>query len=184
MKLGFDLDNVCCDTTEKMIEYINERVPVNLSLEDIKEYYMEKALPDQYKWIIKNGFESKDFWKTVEMIDGAATYLTRLYYERHEIYFCTSSLPQNLRKKINFIQRNLPLFPDNYVEEYTINIRNKQLLKLDYLVDDCLDNLIGERDYISICYDYPWNRSIGDNHYNFRRVKNWEEIYNIIRENV
>jgi hypothetical protein len=48
------------------------------------------------------------------------------------------------------------------------------------MIDDYLDNLIGERSYYSICLDYPWNRKIIANTPNFIRVKNWEEIIQTI----
>ena len=41
---------------------------------------------------------------------------------------------------------------------------------------------MGKRTYKSLCYDYPWNRGIKDNGDTFRRVYNWNQIYNVIQE--
>lgn len=55
------------------------------------------------------------------------------------------------------------------------------MLKLDYLFDDCLDNLYGG-EYKKVVFDYPWNRldlktemKLG-----IERVKGWEEFYDLI----
>ena len=66
---------------------------------------------------------------------------------------------------------------------HSISIKHKQLLNVDVLIDDYLDNLIGDRKYCSICMDYPWNRYFEDNGCTFRRVYNWAGVYEIIKHN-
>jgi 5'(3')-deoxyribonucleotidase len=138
MKVAVDIDNVLVDTSRAVIDYINERIPINLKMEDIHDYYIEKALPEQYRWVIKFAFEDKEMWKKVKVIPEAVDYLRKLYDEGHEIYFVTSSLPSNLYKKIKHLERNLEFFPKNYIKKYTINTSIKQIIRADVLVDDCL----------------------------------------------
>lgn len=39
MKIGIDLDNIVVNTTESVIEYLNERIPnLNLNIKDCKQY--------------------------------------------------------------------------------------------------------------------------------------------------
>jgi 5'(3')-deoxyribonucleotidase len=45
LKIAIDLDCTVLNTTERLVEYINERVPVNLKIEDITSYSIEAALP-------------------------------------------------------------------------------------------------------------------------------------------
>lgn len=53
MKIGIDLDNVVVNTTESVIEYLNERVPnLSLTLEDCKQYWLEKNLPCGYELLV------------------------------------------------------------------------------------------------------------------------------------
>lgn len=179
MIIGIDIDNVIVNTTEAMLKYINERLPVNLSLTDIKEYSIEKFVPAPFDWIVENGFRDKSFWKQVQMIPMAAKMIRRLYEEGHELYFVTSSLPENLRKKIKHLTRNTGL-PIEYVDAHVVNIQRKQLLKLDVLIDDCYDNIIGG-DYFGICYKYPWNWNRGE-HSNIKFAENWQQIYNLIQQ--
>ena len=187
MVIGIDLDNIVVNTTETVLNYLAERGAPKRTLEDIKDYWLEKSFPPEYALLVKEAFESKYMWKQIQLIDGAYEYIKKLYEDGHEIWFVTSSLPENLDKKIKHLTRNLDFFPDDYIWRHTINIHKKQLLKLDVLVDDCYDNLVGSRDYWSICYKYPWNYEDcdKDNRMNmdFEGViyaNNWEEIYRLI----
>ena len=181
MLIGVDIDNVVVNTTEAVLEYINERLPVKLKLSDITTYSIEATLPAQYQWIVEAAFRDKQMWKKVKIIDDAKKYLKKLYKDGHEIYFCTSSLPENLTKKIKHLVRNFDFFDKNYIETHTINIHKKQLLNLDILIDDCFSNLCGSRTYYSLCYSYPWNKT-NVLPPDFSYVKNWDEIYQKITE--
>lgn len=187
MVVGIDLDNIVVNTTETVLNYLAERGAPKLILKDIKDYWLEKSFPPEYSLLVKEAFESKYMWKQVRLIDGAYAYIKKLYEDGHEIWFVTSSLPENLDKKIKHLTRNLDFFPEGYIWRHTINIHKKQMLKLDFLIDDCYDNLIGPRDYWSICYKYPWNYEDCDKDSRMNMdfegviyVNNWEEIYRLI----
>lgn len=187
MVVGIDLDNIVVNTTETVLNYLAERGAPKRTLEDIKDYWLEKSFPPEYALLVKEAFESKYMWKQIQLINGAYEYIKKLYEDGHEIWFVTSSLPENLDKKIKHLTRNLDFFPEGYIWRHTVNIHKKQLLKLDVLVDDCYDNLVSPKDYWSICYRYPWNDKNykKDNWINmdFEGViyaNNWEEIYRLI----
>jgi 5'(3')-deoxyribonucleotidase len=182
LKIGIDLDNVVISTTRTLCNYINERLPVNLKMEDITTYSIEEALPEQYRWIVEAGFRDKTMWKGVELIPHAALMMELLYKEGHKLYFITSSLPENLYKKINHLSRNLVFLPDGYVFKHTINTQDKSMLNVDILVDDCLGHAIHpERRYWSIVMDYPWNQ-IDKPVPCLSRAKNWIEAYHQVHE--
>ena len=183
MKLCFDVDNVLCNTTECVLDYINKWLAgTDLKIEDLKSYWIEDALPERYKWVVPLAFQQSEMWKNVKMIDGAASVIEKLYEEDNEIYFATATTAENFRKKLSFLERNLPFFPKGYIKQNSISIKNKSLLRVDVLVDDYLENLLGkDRTYLSICLDYPWNQTENDVP-NFVRAKNWKEIYNIIKK--
>lgn len=178
-KIAIDLDNVVVATTQAVLNYINARLPISLAIEDIKEYWMEQFLPEQFRWIVSSAFTDKEMWKTIELVAGAKYWINRLFQEGYEIYFATSSLPENLDKKIKHLKRNLDI-PNEYIENHTINIHKKQLLNVDIMIDDCLDNLLGKRSYKSICLEYPWNRNKVVENDKFSYAKDWIEIYEII----
>ena len=180
-KIGIDIDNVICDTSTAVVNYINERLPVNLELESLSSYWIENFLPDQYKWIVETAFNDSAMWRQVKLIDGAAEYIEKLYNDGHELYFATATTPNNFKKKIGFLERSFPFLPEGYVINHFFNIKNKGMLRVDILIDDFLDNLLCDREYISFCMDYPWNQcEIEDK--KFIRVKNWKEFYDKINE--
>lgn len=183
MRIAFDIDNVLCNTTECVLDYINEWLAgTDLKIEDLKSYWIEDALPERYKWVVPLAFQQSEMWKNVKMIDSAAATIKKLYEEGNEIYFATATTAENFRKKLSFLERNLPFFPKGYIKQNSISIKKKQILSVDVLVDDYLGNLTGRRHYISLCYDYPWNRDYKENGDTFRRVYDWNQIYNIIQE--
>ena len=65
MILGFDLDGVVVDSPQKVVIYINERLGLNLTMDNFTTYCMEDALPDQYKWIVSAAFKDPEMWRTV-----------------------------------------------------------------------------------------------------------------------
>lgn len=177
MRIGIDIDNIIVNTTETVLKYINERIPVQLELEDIKEYRIENALPDQYKWIVEMAFHDSTMWRQVHLIHGVYDNIKKLYEDGHEIFFVTSTTATNFRKKLNHLNRTFDFFPEDYVRLHSISIYLKQLLKLDILIDDCMTNLIGNNpEYKGICLEYPWNY---DNPCIYR-TDSWDKIYSII----
>lgn len=181
MKIAIDIDNTIIRTTATLVHYINERLPVNLKMSDITTYSIESALPEQYRWIVEAGFRDKLMWKEVTLLPSAVEVIELLYNEGHDIWFATSSLPENLRKKINHLSRNLPFFPENFVWRHTINLQDKSLLNVDVLIDDCLGYLLHpDRKYVSIVLDYPWNQTEG-NIPNLLRAYSWWSIYDNIK---
>lgn len=185
MIIGIDIDNVIVNTAECVIEYLNERLPnLNIDISQCHKYMIENNIPDGYGLIVQESFENRKMWKKIKMIDSALEYISKLFSAGHEIYFVTSSHPENLRKKIKHMQRNMKFLNPDYIFKHTINIHNKQLLRLDILIDDCLDNLIGCRTYKSICLSYPWNS--GENSFetlmseSIILCRDWKEIYDAI----
>lgn len=181
MRIAIDLDSTVINTVETLIDYINERVPVNLKIDDVTSYNIEAALPEQYRWIVEAGFRDKLMWKKVSLLPFCAEVIKRLYNEGHEVWFATASLPENLHKKINHLSRNMQFFPEGYVWRHTINIQDKYLLDVDILIDDCLKHAAHPlRNYLSIVPEYPWNVG-SDVREGIWWAKDWHEIYNLVK---
>ena len=180
MRIGIDLDNVVVNTTETVLNYLAERGAPRLTLNDMKVYWIEKNFPPEYSLLVAEAFESRRMWKNIQLIEGAKRYIKKLYDDGDEIYFVTSSLPENLDKKIKHLTRNLDFLPEDYIVNHTINIRKKQLLKLDILVDDCYDNLSGDKEYTSILFCYPWNNDITREE-DMWSASTWGEVYDCIK---
>ena len=183
MKIAFDLDDVCVSTTTTMIDYLNNKLPITpLTINDITSYHIEDALPEDFKWLVEIAFQDKNFWKQVSIIPECVPILNKLYNEGYNIVFATSSLPENLRKKINHLSRNLTFFPDDYVWKHTINLQDKSLLNVDILVDDNLKHLLHpNRLYYSIIMNWPWNQ-LSDDFDRVCRAYDWNDVYAKVKQ--
>lgn len=177
MVIAIDCDNILNTLCEAVLSVYNEDAEDNLKPQDITSYHIENFVKLSYKKTFKNYFVDKRVWKRIKLVNDCQKYVAKLFNEGHKIIFCTSTEPENLKKKSNWLQRNFPY----------INIRKalfccpvKQYLSgADILIDDYDSNFGGQK--YSICYDYPWNQNFVETKRQFK-AKNWEEIYNLVHK--
>lgn len=180
MKIAIDIDNVIVNTTQRVLDYINARIPnFDIKIEDVKTYWIEDSLPAGYEWIVPQAFEDKEMWKGIALLEGAVEGIKRLYEEGHEIFFATATTAENFRKKVKYLTRCFDFFPEDYVRKHSISIKVKQLLNVDILIDDYTENFTGDRLYTAICLEYPWNEDFMDKaaRTGDMKVQSWDGIY-------
>ena len=171
MIIGIDIDGTVNTLPEAVLEIYNERHGTNYTVDDIHTYRIEDNIPcdpDE----IKNMFLDKEVWKRVKVIPEAVEYIKKLYEDDHKIYFVSATLLDNVPKKASWLRRNFSFLN---IESCFIPIKDKHLLDLDLLIDDCTDNLRKWQRYKGIVYDRPWNQDCKS-----PRAKSWEEIYNMM----
>ena len=177
MIIGVDIDNTLNNLCEAVLSVYNEDSGDNLRPYDIRTYYIDDYVKPAYKNTFKNYFLDKRTWKRIKLINQCQEYVARLYRDGHTILFVTSTEPENLKKKANWITRN---FPYINVRKSLFSCPRKQYMSgIDILVDDAPQNLEGAS-YKGILLDYPWNEYFVTDNKKFFRAKSWEEIYNII----
>ena len=177
--IGVDIDNVLNNLTESVLKVYNADSGDNLSLSDITAYHIENFVKPEYKETFWHYFLDKRVWKGISIIDGCREVIAKLHNEGHNIIFVTTTEAENLPKKKNWLQRNFPFLE---IRRRLFSCPIKQLIKCDILIDDCIANVVGARDYYSILLDYPWNSNKGiDNAPMITRANNWNEIYNKVK---
>ena len=173
MIIGIDCDNVVCNTTESVIAQHYADTGEKLTLDDIKSYYIENYVSDDYKDDFHLIFYKKEMWKRVKVIPHCVEVIKRLHNRGDSIYFVTSTEPQNITKKARFLQRTFPFLD---IRKCLITTHCKQMIGVDILIDDYEMNLINGS-YFGILMDYPWNRNFDDaSDDNIYRVNNWLEV--------
>ena len=158
MIIGIDVDNVVCDTTFSTLTQHYADTGEKLTLDDIKGYYIENYVSDDYKDDFHLIFYKKEMWKRVKVIPHCVEVIKRLHDRGDSIYFVTSTEPQNITKKARFLQR---MFPFLDIRKCLITTHCKQMIGVDILIDDYEMNLINGS-YFGILMDYPWNRNFDD----------------------
>lgn len=175
MIIGIDVDSTVCNTTESVIAQHYADTREKLTLDDIKSYYIENYVGEDYKDDFHLIFLKKEMWKRVKVLPNCVEVVKRLHDKGNEIYFVTSTEPQNVTKKSRFLQRTFPFLD---IRKRLITTHNKQMIKCDLLIDDCIDNVLNA-DYTSILLDYPWNSTaiFDEAEYdNIYRVFDWLQV--------
>lgn len=177
MTVIIDVDNIIGNLCEAVLSVYNEDSGDNLTCEDIKSYYIENFVKEQYKDNFFHYFLDRRVWKRMKYVKGCQEYIAKLFNAGHDIYFCTKTEMKNAAKKESYLQRT---FPYINIRKKLIICPDKTMVRGDVLIDDCSANF-GGQDY-SIVLDYPWNTDFKENDIDKFRAFNWEEIYKIIKK--
>jgi 5'(3')-deoxyribonucleotidase len=188
--IAVDIDNCLNNLTEAILEVYNADSGDNLSLSDITAYHIENFVKPAYKDNFFHYFLDREVWKKIKVQPHCREIIARLFNEGHRIIFVTTTEPENLPKKKNWLMRNFPFLN---IRKSLFSCPVKQLVKCDILIDDCLGNLTDDRGYYSVCLDYPWNKSnlVDYTEPCFTRANDWIGVYekvkmveSLIKENV
>ena len=175
MLISVDIDNCLNNLTESILEVYNADSGDNLSLSDITTYHIENFVKIEYKKIFYQYFLDREVWKKIKLQPHCREVIAKLNREGHRIIFVTTTEPENLPKKKNWLMRNFPFLD---IRKSLFSCPTKQLVKCDILIDDCIANVIGEREYYSILLTYPWNMDKSlDSAPMLTRAGDWNEIY-------
>jgi 5'(3')-deoxyribonucleotidase len=172
------MDGTIEDLSSTWVRWLNKRYNLNVKTGDIKEWDMQIAFPTLTKDEIYAPLSEPDFWLDVEAFKEADIYLPKLIEEGYNIYIVTTTHPKIVGMKFkNCLFRLFPCID----RHKTIITCNKQMIKMDLLIDDGTHNIEG--DYLGLLVDAPYN------HYydatltpKVMRVINWREIYDIIHK--
>lgn len=177
MIITIDFDETLFPTLEKVIEIYNKRYNSNLLLEQIKTYNLYESLNSSIANKLLEIFCDKEVYDNLKPYEGAIMAIETLINKGYEVYIATATDIKNLGWKENLLQKYFPFIPKNNL----IRIHQKKLLKTDVLIEDNMTNLI-ENFSERICFNQLWNQSVSkDIAYDIKRVYNWNEIPNIIK---
>ena len=175
MKIALDVDNTIVNTTSCVLAQHYIDTGEKLNLDDIKGYYIENYVGDDYKDDFHLIFFKKEMWKRVQVLPHCIDVVKRLYDKGNEIWFVTSTEPQNVAKKARFLQRTFPFLD---IRKRLITTHCKQMINVDILIDDYDMNLINGS-YFGILMDYPWNSTaiFDEAEYdNIYRIFDWSQV--------
>ena len=173
MVIALDVDNVITNTTACVLEQHYTDTGEKLNLDDIKGYYIENYVGDDYKDDFHLIFFKKEMWKRVQVLPHCIDVVKRLYDKGNEIWFVTSTEPQNVAKKARFLQRTFPFLD---IRKRLITTHCKQMINVDILIDDYEMNLV-DGSYFGILMNYPWNSNFDDaSDDKIYRVFNWLQV--------
>lgn len=152
MIVGVDLDETLNDMIQQMLPLYNAAYSDNLAFSDITAYDITKFIkPDCENFF--GEFCSDAFMAGLNCRRRDVEALTFLQKEC-DLYFVTAGYAETIPSRHRWLAEMFPFYDGSQL----IACRNKQLLKLDYLIDDCAENL-KELTGKGILIDKPWNRT-------------------------
>ncbi len=176
MIICVDIDNVLNNLTDQVITLYNSRFGKDIQISDMTTYNLFECLPQEDAYGITELFKEKELWDSLKPLPDSQWGINMLVNMGHKVYLATATHECNFEWKCNWISK---FFPTIDIDDI-IRIKNKGLLRVDVMIDDCLEQLINntcER----ICLDYPYNRSSSKEYaYDIYRASNWRDIIKYI----
>lgn len=175
------MDNTIFPLVENLIEQYNKKYKDNVSFRDIITYDISPYLKNPEI----NLFEEFATEKTFENLEPYKVSLDvincLMQMDDYEVYFVSAGHPVTSAWRNNLLIKHFP----NYDSNQLIMTRNKQMINVDYLIDDYYENLKGGK-YKGLLFFQPWNKNYHFNNarldkYCFKKSKiisvyNWMDI--------
>lgn len=178
MIICIDMDNTINNLVPKVLELYNYRAGKNIQISDITTYNFAECLPKEDADGIIELFKEKELWDSLEPLAHSQKVLRVLANQGHRIIVATATDPTNFEWKVDWMRKHFSFIPTDNI----IRIMDKSLLRIDMLIEDCMDNIISnvcER----VLIDNPWNQSPSKDYaYDIARVTSWEEIPGVIKD--
>ena len=174
--IAVDVDGIVNNLIPRAIEVYNERYNEHLVLDNFNKYKIEDCLPKDKARKFLDIFTEEEFWGSLTPLKDSIWGIKQLVDSGYEVYFATATHYSNFAWKVEWLKYFFGMIPEKNI----ICIHNKELLKVDVLIDDCIDNLLSSRWFERITLDYPWNRYVWDETYGIHRAFNWIEIVDIV----
>lgn len=173
MIIAVDWDCVLNNLMDKVIEIYNAQSGKNIQMSDLASYNFYDCLAKEDADGIMKLFKNKTMWDALTPIQGSREGLQKLLDANHKVYVVTATATENWSWKISWFKKYFPFFNTDNI----IRMKDKSLFKCQIMIDDCYDNLVGNKLCHKICLDYPWNRDdVKDWVHGTYRCKNWSEI--------
>ena len=152
-----DMDGIITDLLTKWLNRYNDEHGDDLTIADIKDPQVHKAVKPSVDTDIYRYIEEPDFFDDLKPIPGAIKSLTSLHMEGHDVFIATAHAdnPQCASAKIRWVQEHL-----GFSRKQVILIHSKHMLKGDVFIDDTPKKLKAYREswpkakVLTIAYPY------------------------------
>lgn len=185
IKIGVDIDGTIKHTQRAAVKIFNEALNREVKVEDVRTFHLDDAYGLNRK-------EGRRLWRELEPkiysigvpLENAATVLTQLAKEGHEIFFVTARPGMPHIEKITQKWLKQHGFPYNGRNLF-MNAQNKALvakrLGLELFFEDApfhLNRLV-EANIPTVIVDAVYNKDYDPS---LPRIKDWKEVPALVRE--
>ena len=177
LRILVDVDDVLNNLLECWVELLNQRYNLNAKARDSKVWNVQAIFPGLTEEEVYRIIYEEEVWGMLSPRPTSVETLKRMIDDGHDVVIVTASVYETLPLKMDWLFATFPFL----VWENIIVTRRKQLIKGDVLIDDGFHNLEGGS-YFKILIDAPYNQGVDIEREGIIRVKNLEEAYDVIRE--
>lgn len=155
MIIGIDMDDTLYDFVSLVLDRYNNEYNDNVTVDDIKEWDIHQFLKPECKNVFS--FVDDGLFENITIEEDAKEFVERLFTKKHEVYFVTAGHPKTIQARDRLLKKSFKKFNS----ENLIMCRQKNLLHLDILIDDCADYFSSDLLYRYDCFlkVQPWNKS-------------------------
>lgn len=149
-KVGLDVDDVLLPCVELAVEWANRDYNFNppLTVDEVKTWSASGARTD----VILEYFNKEEFFKNQKPLKGAKEFVRKLS-KRAEIFIVTAISPLYMGIRANQIKKFFPeIKSENFIPAY-----RKDVVDLDFLLDDGAHNIIASNVKYPVLFRRPWN---------------------------
>lgn len=173
-----DMDDTIENLLDNWIHWLNDKHGTSVKPDEVIDWEIDRFFPTLTRYEVFEPIFTEDFWDTVTPKEDAICYVKRLIDDGYKVFICTNTNYKTLKPKMDKVLfRHFDYLTWNDV----IITGNKQMVNADFLVDDGVHNLVGGN-YKGILMDAPHNWYFDEKEHGITRVKNWEEVYYLIKE--
>lgn len=166
-KIAIDMDEVLADTLGVIIDGVNERANLGITVESLNGQKLKHVIPE-HDGLVTEILREPGFFRHLKVMPNAQEVVEKLN-EHYDVYIATAAMdvPTSFHDKYEWLLEHFPfLDPQHFVF-----CGRKNIINADYLIDDNPRQLAifeGE----SIMYTAVHNM----NHHDYKRVNGWKDV--------
>lgn len=166
-KIAIDMDEVLADTLGAIIDAVNERANLGITVESLNGQKLKQVIPE-HDGLVTEILREPGFFRHLKVMPNAQEVVEKLN-QHYDVYIATAAMdvPTSFHDKYEWLLEHFPfLDPQHFVF-----CGRKNIINADYLIDDNPRQLAifeGE----SIMYTAVHNINNDD----YRRVNGWKEV--------
>lgn len=171
--IAIDMDGVIADTVSHFIKWYERDYGVRVGLDAFEGKPEAEGLPGNTvrKYVVTPGF-----FRSVPVMEGAKEAVLELS-ENFDVYIVSAAMefPQSLIEKYEWLQEHFSFISWKNI----ILCGDKSIIGTDYMIDDHVRNL---DTFKGTTLMFTAGHNVGVSHH--RRVNNWKEIIEFLKEEV
>lgn len=173
-RIFIDIDCTVNNYAELWCDKLNEKFKKNVKYEDITRYNIDSVFQISVKAVLS--VIDEQFYNELKVLSLVHKNLKKLIDDGYKVYFVTSTPPNEVQMKANWIKENFPYISPKNI----IYAEDKSVFAGDFFIDDNTYHIVNSECKHKLMFAQPWNEYCSLP-INTTRVYDWDQIYKEIK---